>query len=128
MRIFPRAECTWIGIGKNSERERFAALINRQFGEVVTAQVAGETGLDLVEPGSDKGRVYRFLKDPFRCHRTGYSHAGFARIVFFGDNCDPGGNDYPLAARLDQRVDTCHQVTSIHDTYRTLARILSDEY
>ncbi len=113
---------------KNSERERFAALINRQFGEVVTAQVAGETGIDLVEPGSDKGRAYRFLKNPFRCQRTGYSHAGFARIVFFGDNCDPGGNDYPLAARLDQRVDTCHQVTSIQDTYRALEKILSDEY
>ena len=111
----------------SNERERFAELINRRFGDVVSAQVAGETGLDLVEPGSDKRRVYRFLKDPFRCRRTGYSHAGFARIVFFGDNCDPGGNDYPLAKQLDQRVDTCHPVTSINDTYRTMERILSDE-
>ena len=110
----------------NGERERIAELINRQFGDVVSAQVAGETGIDLVEPGSDKGRVYRFLKDPFHCSQTGYSHAGFARIVFFGDNCHPGGNDYPLAMQLDQRVDTCHKVTSIGDTYRTLKRILAD--
>ncbi len=110
----------------NSERKRIAEQINRRFGDIVSAQVAGETGIDLVEPGNDKGSIYRFLKDPFHCLRTGYSHAGFARIVFFGDNCQPGGNDYPLAMQLDQRIDTCHEVMSIGDTYSTLKRILSD--
>ena len=109
------------------ERERFARLINRRFGDVVTAQVAGETGLDLVEPGSDKGRIYGFLKSPYRCSRTGYAHEGFERIVFFGDNCLPGGNDYPLAKQLDPRIDVCHRVNTIDDTYTELKRILSGD-
>ena len=40
---------------KNNERKRIADLFNKKFEGIAVAQVAGETGIDLMEPKKDKG-------------------------------------------------------------------------
>lgn len=46
----------------------------------------GETGIDILQKGNNKAQV--------RNHIEG-------KIIFFGDKCEPGGNDYPLAKIAD---------------------------
>ena len=43
-------------------------------------------------------------------------------IVFFGDKCEPGGNDYPIVERLFPLIDehTIHNVKDWKETYKIL--------
>lgn len=87
--------------------------IARRFNETFThyrAQVAGETGLDILRSNSDKRQVADFIKGP---------------ISFFGDKMEYGGNDYPLADEIEQRNDTScnYKVKDWKDTQRILFAI-----
>ena len=73
---------------RTGERKRIAREFNERFGDVAIAQVAGETGIDIVEPGKDKSQVALYFVEPG------------IHVHFFGDQMDPGGNDYPLATAL----------------------------
>jgi phosphomannomutase len=83
----------------NAERGRFAVLIESEFPEL-SAQVAGETGIDIVPRGWDKSQIADDLK-PY---------------IYFGDRCEPGGNDWP-AAKLAQEF---HQVRDWRETWSIL--------
>lgn len=48
--------------------------------------VGGETGIDIYPIGKNKAQVRQHIEGP---------------IMFFGDRCEPGGNDYPLASIAD---------------------------
>jgi len=51
------------------------------------ATIGGETGIDISPKGYDKGQIMRdFWVDDV--------------TYFFGDRCDPDGNDYPLAQKV----------------------------
>jgi len=74
-----------------NERVFIAERFNEQFKEYdIVAQVAGETGLDILPQGADKRQILNYVSPP---------------IMFFGDKTEPGGNDYPLAKALNN-VDT----------------------
>ena len=93
------------------ERLYMADMINMMCGDEVNAQIAGKTGIDIFQHGRDKGQVYWKLK-------TLYD-----RIVFFGDDCQQGGNDYPFAVKCNDD-DVVYSVSSPEETYA----ILKDNY
>lgn len=84
-------------------RRELAAKIRETFPDL-DARVAGETGIDIYPRGRDKSQLAPRLR-PF---------------VFFGDRCEPGGNDETIA----QRAETVHEVTE----WRETRQILIDQY
>ena len=87
------------------ERESIAYQINSEF-ENITATVGGETGIDIYRTGCDKSQI---LND---FNKTD-------KIFFFGDRLEPGGNDYPLARKLNKQ--RCYNVKDWRDTWERLA-------
>jgi phosphomannomutase len=75
---------------KNKERIKIAESFNTKFKDFAIAQVAGETGIDIMEPGKDKGQIAQYFVEP-NIH-----------VYFFGDQMDIGGNDFPLALSLKE--------------------------
>ena len=69
---------------ENNERNQIVDDFNMLFGTEVVATAGGETGLDIYPVGKDKAQVLSDL-------------SYYDSIVFFGDRCDPQGNDYTLA-------------------------------
>jgi len=92
---------------QNREREYIAAEFNYLFSEQldVTAQIGGETGLNIFKTGHDKSQIAKHFDK---------------NTVFFGDKMQPGGNDYPLAQALQQKGAKTIEVDSWQDTWRYL--------
>lgn len=66
---------------ENKARKTIAQQFNKLFPES-EALVAGETSIDIFKKGCDKSQVRHQIKDD---------------IIFFGDKCMIGGNDYALS-------------------------------
>jgi len=73
----------------NKERESIAEEFNFKFSEKynLEALVGGEISLDIQQKGMDKGQIIK--------------HLDCDKIVFFGDKCYKGGNDYALYSKVD---------------------------
>jgi len=69
----------------NQERHTIAKIIRTEFSEF-DAVVGGETGIDIFPIGNDKSQVLSRID---------------TEAMFFGDQCVPGGNDYPLAIKIE---------------------------
>ena len=95
---------------KTNEREQLAKEFNSIF-QTYSAQIAGETGIDICENGRDKGQVYEPLK------------ALYNSIIFFGDDTQPGGNDYPFASKIQAFPHRCFHVDGPEETFETLKSI-----
>ncbi len=105
----------WSPVGRNATREErsefyqwdlktgyrrdLAELVRKTFPEI-DATVAGETGIDIYPRGWDKSQIAERVR-PFH---------------FFGDRCEPGGNDYTIS----QRAQTVWEVESWLDTRQRL--------
>ena len=99
-----------------STRERNNVAINfkEKFLDI-EAVVGGETGIDIYPIGSDKSQILKdFSQDDF--------------IYFFGDRCEPGGNDYPIAnaIREGERMGVPFQVDGWKDTWSRLNAYLTN--
>lgn len=92
---------------KTGEREFMAENISALFPDF-TAQVAGETGIDITVKGKDKSQI---LVD-FDLNND--------KIYFFGDKMEPDGNDYPLGLALATKGHDIKQVKDWRDTWQTL--------
>ena len=68
----------------------------------IEALIGGQISLDIQPIGNDKSQVVKHLKEKI--------------ILFFGDKCDKGGNDYALA----QKADAFWQVNNWQETKRIL--------
>ena len=93
---------------KHNERNIIADLFNKKF-PYMKATVGGETGLDIAPHGSDKSQILSdFNKDD--------------SILFFGDRCDPAGNDFPIAEALKQNFkrSKIYHVNDWKETFRIL--------
>jgi phosphomannomutase len=75
---------------QHKERKRIAEAFNEKFKDIAVAQVAGETGIDIMEPGKDKGQIASYFAEPF------------VHVYFFGDQMEYGGNDFPLGIALKE--------------------------
>jgi|TARA_B110000483_G_scaffold130681_1_gene156426 phosphomannomutase len=77
---------------KTQERYHIASEFNNAYkASGVIAQVAGETGLDIIPVGKDKSQIAEFMIGP---------------VVFFGDKMGTNGNDKPLADAIIDRPDS----------------------
>lgn len=93
---------------KYEDRKRIAAEFNNNFSKRfnIVAQIAGETGLDIIPIGKDKSQIAEDFDND---------------TVFFGDKIEEGGNDYPLACAIEQLGGVVHGVESWEDTYKILS-------
>lgn len=92
---------------KNQERYNIAREFNNAYGNIgIRAQVAGETGLDIIPKGKDKSQIANMIEGP---------------IIFFGDKMGIEGNDRPLADAIKDREGSASiTVNSWRDTYDNL--------
>ena len=74
----------------NQERQSIASDVQSRF-PYLSAVVGGETGIDIFPAGNDKSQCLKFFPG--------------LPIHFFGDSCEPGGNDFSLANILKDRTD-----------------------
>ena len=99
---------------KTLERNHIAKNFKENFSQI-EAVVGGETGIDIYPLGSDKSQILKdFKEDDF--------------IYFFGDRCEPGGNDYPIAnaIREGEKMGVPFQVDGWKDTWRRLDAYLTN--
>lgn len=89
------------------ERKKIAESLEKQFPHY-KFQVAGETGIDIIVKGADKSQILKDFDDE-------------EEIYFFGDKCQPGGNDYEIAqAILNRPWGRVIEVESWEDTWNHL--------
>jgi len=94
------------------ERELFCKIVEDTFPDL-EASVGGQISIDIYPIGKNKAQVLGDIIGP---------------ITFFGDKCQPGGNDYPLVERLHHLNETTklactiHEVTDYKDTWNVLKR------
>ena len=95
---------------RNKERETFCKIIEERFPEL-EATVGGQISIDIYPKGQNKAQVLDDLIGP---------------ITFFGDKCEPGGNDYPIAFELEKQFEEnnrhciVHRVKDYKDTWNIL--------
>lgn len=89
---------------QTGERKLLAKIINKT-DKTITAQVAGETGIDILERKKDKRQVMDWFSKDDTVH-------------FFGDRMEQGGNDEPLATANANGYNTT--VKNWEDTYNRL--------
>ena len=99
-----------------NERAKFAELIEDIFPDL-TANVAGEIGIDISPKGRDKSQILPEIKQ---------WPDGNEPIVFFGDKTQKGGNDYPFAKAIQAMGENeLNHVYHVPDWKRTY-EILND--
>ena len=85
-------------------------MIEEKFPDL-EATVGGQISIDIYPKGQNKAQVLDDLE---------------GHIVFFGDKCEPGGNDYPIVERLEReweegnRDRTIHRVKNYNETWNIL--------
>ena len=79
----------------------------------IIANVAGETGIDIMPIGAGKSQI---LADFDMDHD----------IYFFGDRCEPGGNDYDIAeaVKMWPKGHVFH-VKNWQDTFNCLQNVIN---
>lgn len=85
------------------ERLDISERFNNQF-PGFEASIGGNTSLDIFLKGRNKSQVYNTIGTPLR---------------FFGDRCEPTGNDYPLVQML-KLYDRHHHVEGPEETWAIL--------
>ena len=71
------------------EREKIAKNFNKLFKNYsLEACIGGEISIDIQKIGSDKGQIFDYL-------------SFYKTKVFFGDKCEPSGNDYSLYKKCE---------------------------
>jgi phosphomannomutase len=96
---------------RTKERQKIADRIMRQFTEL-TCTLGGQISIDIYPKGKNKGQVVQDLLD-----------AGYTEMDFFGDKCEYGGNDFPLAETIRlSNLGTVHKVSGWEDTRERLSQ------
>ena len=72
----------------NGEREKIVNFINKNY-PTLNASIGGEISIDIIQEGYDKGQIVHALEN-----------AEAKKIVFVGDKCFPGGNDWGIIREL----------------------------
>jgi len=85
---------------KNKERLRIVNYINRKHPEL-EACVGGQISVDIQGRGKNKSQAYNWVKERYD-----------DPVYFFGDKCNPGGNDHDIAKEIDK--------ASSNDYYRNV--------
>jgi phosphomannomutase len=84
---------------KHSERKRICERITKQLPRL-EASIGGEISIDIYPKGQNKSQILKDLE---------------GEIMFFGDKCEPGGNDYPIVEKIKDK----HIVHKVKDWQST---------
>lgn len=76
-----------------SKRSDIANYIQSKLGDNYTVTIAGTTSIDILAESWDKSNGVRKIAE--------LEKISLDDIIFFGDKCQPGGNDYPAASIMD---------------------------
>ena len=100
----------WYRLWDTAHRERafHAEQIQRRY-PGLAAVVSGDTSIDVHPLGRDKSQILPVLNGP---------------VAFFADQTQPGGNDWTLATRLQERGCTAHAVLGPWHTQELLQHYL----
>ena len=90
----------------NEERKLFCKMVEETFPEL-EASIGGQISIDIYPKGQNKAQVLDDLEGP---------------ITFFGDRCEPGGNDYPIVSRIEDK-HIVHNVKDWKETYKILGEL-----
>ena len=94
---------------QNKDREKMAAKIKSKFPDL-EACIGGQISIDIYPQGQDKSQASKWVSENLK-----------KEMVFFGDKCHPGGNDYPIAYDIImQSRGTYHNVKSYNQTLEIL--------
>lgn len=77
------------------EREKIAYGLRLMFGNDYDFSLGGQTSIDITPKGANKARILDEVPED-------------AEVFFFGDKCEPGGNDYPVVLALEGRPGISH--------------------
>lgn len=96
------------------EREKIASFINEKY-PTLNATVGGSISIDIIEEGCDKGQIVHYLEN-----------AGATKVVFVGDKCFPGGNDYGIVRELE-KSNLAFEWYNVHSPEETLALLRTNK-
>jgi len=98
----------------NQERIEIADFVNKMY-PTLNASVGGSISIDIIEKGKDKGQVISYLEK-----------AGAAKVVFVGDKCFPGGNDFGIIREL-KRSDLAFEWYQVDSPKETLSLLRTNK-
>ena len=87
---------------KTEERKSICQLIEKKF-PGLEASIGGQISIDIYHKGKNKAQVLEEIDGP---------------ITFFGDRCEPGGNDYPIVEKLKNGI--VYKVKNWKETWEIL--------
>ena len=93
----------------NRERETIALQINSAI-DGITASVAGDTGIDIYNTGCDKSQILQDLDSD-------------DKLFFFGDKCEPGGNDHEISMAITKLNGKVYNVKDWDQTWAILKNL-----
>ena len=93
---------------EHGEREKICSVLRKKY-EQLSFNIGGQISIDISPIGNDKSRAAKLIRE---WHED-------AKIHFFGDKLQPGGNDYPVLKELTEK-DSYNQVKSHEDTWELL--------
>lgn len=99
---------------KYREREEMSNFINNKY-PTLEASVGGSISIDIIELGCDKGQTVHALEN-----------AGATKIVFVGDKCHPGGNDFGFIREL-KKSDLAFEWYNVKGPADTLSLIRTNK-
>ena len=94
---------------KHEERKKICQHIMSEF-KNIEASIGGEISIDIYEKNKNKAQVLDDLNGD---------------IIFFGDRCEPGGNDFPIVEQIFWLIDehTIHSVNDWTETHNILKNL-----
>jgi phosphomannomutase len=96
---------------RHQERKQHAVKLMSRHSEI-DVKVGGQISIDIYPRGLDKSQAVTYIREEDELYDP---------IIFFGDRCDPDGNDYSVVKALTTK-DTVHPV----ETYRDTLKLLKD--
>jgi len=94
---------------KNKDREQLALTIKLDYPDL-DACIGGQISIDIYPKGQDKSQASKWVRKTLK-----------SKMVFFGDKCADGGNDYSIANDIIISGDgTYHKVESPEQTIKLL--------
>tara|TARA_A100001011_G_C14230055_1_gene808354 strand:- start:278 stop:1033 length:756 start_codon:yes stop_codon:yes gene_type:complete len=99
---------------KEGERSDIVEHINKNY-PTLNASIGGSISIDIIEEGSDKGQIVHFLEN-----------AGARKVVFVGDRCTPGGNDWGVIREL-KRSSLAFEWYQVENPQETLALLRTNK-
>ena len=102
-----------------NEREEFVKRMKGKYGDKYDFSIGGEISIDISVVGKDKSQVLDYLVE--------HKQVSPDKIIFFGDKCDEGGNDKPLADAVNDAGGVVFPVSHHSQTFKTIETFSATE-